>query len=268
MKLGELLKNSITGLLVKDAHGTVSKGLDAWTLRRTIAEARRAADLVRQFEGGQGFLPISLGQNCNTAWYLKSCGLKTASYPFDWIFSSAAIAEACLKDRFAVFLDRKQIIPGKDANRAGHSVFHSRMFNHRSPLRSDSDYEYYVRCVERFNELFFSGAGVLFVCTLINESEKRPDWTEGFREGFRPPSPQSHLDYGRFMETVRKLNGNVKFIFIEQYTEQAESGVSAEAVSDSVLSIRHAAHGRNNGVRYIDEFDDFIARLIYSGMIR
>jgi len=268
MKLGELLKSSLTGLLVKEGREPSLKAPGAETVRRVISEARHAADLVGRLDPGGLLLPVSLGQNCNTAWYLKSCGLKTASYPFDWVFSSAPIAEACLKDRFATFLDRKLIIPGKDSGRAGHCVFHSHMFNHRSPLKSDGDYGYYVRCVERFNELFFSGAGIMFVCTLINELEKRPDWSGGFRDGFRPPSPQSHPAYARFIEMAKKLNGNVKFIFIEQYTEQAECGVSAEAVNDGVLSIRHAAHGRNNGVRYLDEFDDFIARLIYSGMVR
>ena len=48
---------------------------------------------------------ISVGPCCFTTEYIKSSGLRTNSYPFDWIFSSIEMVNHCINDKFKMFLD-------------------------------------------------------------------------------------------------------------------------------------------------------------------
>ena len=65
----------------------------------------REAEIVKKQLGG--FLPVkndqnnfvSIGENCSSAWYLKQVGLKRASYPFDWAFSSPDIILDCINSK-------------------------------------------------------------------------------------------------------------------------------------------------------------------------
>lgn len=104
---------------------------------------------------------ISLGTHCYTSWVLKSAGLKTASMPFDWLFSSSRMIRHCLDDDFATFLDRDFYRPvpieereAPSANVCQHLYYLENfgvkfVFNHRDPT-TDVDYKYIQRCVERF----------------------------------------------------------------------------------------------------------------------
>ena len=47
----------------------------------------------------------SLGYRCSSAGILKSLGLKTESYPFDWLVSRLPIIEHCLQTGFKHFLE-------------------------------------------------------------------------------------------------------------------------------------------------------------------
>lgn len=97
----------------------------------------------------------SFGPNCHAAQLLKRLNLKTASYPFDWIFSTPSMIIDCLADRFSHFLDPQYCVG--DAGREGntHTYYFPdsslTMFNHRNPLKT-GDHEYYIRCVDRFYE--------------------------------------------------------------------------------------------------------------------
>jgi len=143
---------------------------------------------------------ISLGYRCSSSGILKSLGLKTESYPFDWLVSRLPIIEHCIKTDFKHFLNvdnykckdgvtnnytsidssdtssqqwicdesicfneyyesnkdneinnleyylPKPISPERDAY--GYKL----MMNHRNIKTSNSDKEYFVRCVERWNK--------------------------------------------------------------------------------------------------------------------
>ena len=47
---------------------------------------------------------ISLGYRCSSAGILKSLGLKTESYPFDWLVSRLPVIEDCIQTDFREFL--------------------------------------------------------------------------------------------------------------------------------------------------------------------
>jgi hypothetical protein len=56
---------------------------------------------------------ISVGSQCATAGEIQRFGLKKASYPFDWLYSSLGMVADCIEDDFADFLDRShhEVIP-------------------------------------------------------------------------------------------------------------------------------------------------------------
>ena len=109
----------------------------------------------------------SFGSLCQSAEILKQNNLKLCSYPFDWIFSSYTNIMHCIEDDFKVFLDKSYYI-NISQSRCGHSKYHNRMFNHKNPLINIDDYNYYVRCVDRFREMLKKQEPKMFVMIFIN----------------------------------------------------------------------------------------------------
>jgi hypothetical protein len=102
---------------------------------------------------------ISLGSLCHSAFFLKRLGWKNASYPFDWIFSNLWVIQHCIQDNFQAFLDKQYYVGVEgDKKQQGHSFYFPNgltMFNHHNPLL-ESDYQYFVRCVDRFRGVLSS----------------------------------------------------------------------------------------------------------------
>ena len=223
-------------------------------------------DLIKKiycWKKKSNFEYISLGQNCNTAWYLKSAGLKKASYPFDWIFSSFSIVLDCIKDNFQKFLD-VNLIESK-GKQAGHKGYHSHLFNHKNPLKSPKEYKYYTRCVKRFTTILNKEGSILFICTVLNEKNKRPTWAKGFHNTFEPPKIQDQNSAMEMVNLISNIKPNSKFLFIEQYTECPKPKFELVHESENCMWIKFYSIGKNNGVRYLDFIDDYLVkRLFYS----
>ena len=109
----------------------------------------------------------SLGTLCHTANFLKTIGFKLESYPFDWIFSNQNTVIDCIEDDFKKFLDKTYYID-ISKTKCGHSLYDKRLFNHRNPLMSEQDYEYYMRCCDRFKHLLQQEEHKLFIIMFIN----------------------------------------------------------------------------------------------------
>jgi hypothetical protein len=136
----------------------------------------------------------SLGRLCHSAQLLKINGLKKASYPFDWIFSSLDMVEHCIKDDFKTFLDKNQYVDYTTndtlkENQCEHSFYgkmlgdpsHNIIFNHHNPLSNQSDYAYFERCVNRFRDLLKSNANknfLIFDGDLTNNLKKYLDFSD------------------------------------------------------------------------------------------
>ena len=158
---------------------------------------------------------VSLGQNCNSSWYLKETGNKEASYPFDWIFLSQKIVLDATNDRFESFIDKRNII--LLGEKSGNKLYHSSLFNHRNPVKNEEDYSYYKRVIERFLDIIDRGEPTVFVITVVNEYEKRKEWYNGFVDSMLPSFPQSLESFSEVITLIKSINKNVKFIFIEQF---------------------------------------------------
>lgn len=219
--------------------------------------------LTNKMSGSNTF--VSLGENCSSAWYLKQLGLKQGSFPFDWIFSSPEIVTHCINDGFASYLNKNYI---NDAgNSAGHSLYHSSFFNHRSPLKSDGDFNYYQRCCERFEALLDSEEKVTFLITLINEPAKRQAWAKGFDMEFPMPTSQGYETCVQMINTVMKRHPNSQFIIVDHYT-QGTRVIEWQEMSDNIAMITFTAKGTSTGVFYTNPLDDFLYKLLLTGLVR
>jgi hypothetical protein len=67
------------------------------------------------------------------------------------------------------------------------------------------------------------------------------------------------------MKCAGEINPNLKYVFVEQYTE-GKLSMDSEIVEENVLLIRFTSQSGNDGVMYLDEVDDSIAKALYSGM--
>jgi hypothetical protein len=114
----------------------------------------------------------SLGPVCHSANIIKDLGLKICSYPFDWIFSNHDLILECINDKFNCFLNRSfycEYIQKWNDRQCGHIKYGLNMFNHKDP-RNNDDYNYYIKCVNRFLNLLDKKEHKLFILTYINIS--------------------------------------------------------------------------------------------------
>lgn len=205
---------------------------------------------------------ISLGQNCNSAWYIKQVNLKKASYPFDWIFSSPQIIIDCIDDQFHKFLNREHIFSTNKSKSAGHKLYHNSLFNHRNASKEDN-FLYYRRATERFLSLLNSQKPVVFIMTVINEPDKRRSWSSGFNDKFKVPTDQKIQDMFPLIKKIRKINKNAQFLFIDQYTDR-QPEIRLDYNKDGVSWVVFKSMHSNNGVKYKNHIDNNVAKKLYS----
>lgn len=222
--------------------------------------ARIAADLVPPSS-----CFVSLGQNCNTARYLHLIGKKECSFPFDWIFSSPMIVEHCICDRFETYLDKRFFVDNEGPV-VGHSSYHLRMFNHRSPVSGDG-YGYYQRCVQRFLSLYDSDRPLVFFSTALPEHDRRPGWSKGFVFDFVAPENFDLLsEYEGLIELFSKREGHTSLVIIQQRTEMPHPRIEVVEKTKNVLAVRFDACGSNDGVNYVEPIDDSLCRIFYAAI--
>ena len=217
---------------------------------------------ISEWKGSTEFEYIGLGQNCNASWYLKETGLKKASYPFDWIFTTPEIICHMIEDDFKTLLNKQHLVPlGMDA---GHKVYHASFFGHRNPASSNSDFEFLERCVARWNRMMDEKRPVLFTTVVLNEPDKRKRFKRGFKGQFKMPVGQKLDDFEPMIQLLQSKNPNCKFLFIEQYTE---GDFSLKPVTQNATSywLRYSCKGSNSGVKYLNDFDDLIMKTLFRG---
>lgn len=204
---------------------------------------------------------IGLGQNCSASWYLKESGKKRASYPFDWMFTTPEMIMDILNDDFEAFLDRSQLIPhGLDA---GHQRYHETLFGHRNPASSAADHEFFKRCVARWHELMQLQTPIVFFTMVLNESDKRKRWKEGFTKEFKMPEAQGLANFEAMVDRLKIINPNCKFLFVEQYTERPFE-LSVISKLPNTFWLKFNSIDRNTGVQYLNEVDDQVMKTMLS----
>ena len=120
---------------------------------------------------------IPFGHRCSSTWFIQNLGLKTESYPFDWLVSKLDIVKDCIENKFVHFLNVNNYITQNTevSNMIDNEKTHIRnvvaqvntyyetdaqniqLFNYKLALNHqnlNNDYEYYQRCINRLYELF------------------------------------------------------------------------------------------------------------------
>lgn len=139
------------------------------------------------------------------------------------------------------------------------------MFNHRNPLENSEHYNYYQRATVRLKDLLKAKKNVVFVITVINEPEKRKNWSEGFNNEMKQPQNQTLESFNELVEFISEINPNSKFLFINQFTEE-KLNLNLTFNNDEIMWIDFTSAGGNSGVKYSNKIDDTIMKIIYSGL--
>ena len=108
----------------------------------------------------------SLGTLCHSTKIIMNNKLKRESYPFDWIYSNPKNVLHMIEDDFKTFLDKSFYISKK--LRAGHTHYDDNLFNHHNPKDNEAQYNYFVRCVNRFRDLLKTTEKKLFITAFLN----------------------------------------------------------------------------------------------------
>ena len=180
----------------------------------------------------------SLGSFCQASAILKRNNLKKCSYPFDWIFSNYNIILHCIENNFNIFLDKSYYVDIENKlndNQCGHKFYNSQMFNHRD-VRIENNYNYYIRCVNRFNNLLQLHDKKLFIMIYVNENEIKNDIIK-----FNKQFSKFTNNYILFVILYKRNNKmqNYKFTYIDNI-----HFLEIEILSDT------------NGVEFINEDDN------------
>jgi hypothetical protein len=109
----------------------------------------------------------SFGTLCHSLQILKRNNLKLCSYPFDWIFSNCNNIIHSIEDDFNIFLDKSYYINISE-KKCGHSYYCSHMWWHHDPLNNEDDYNYYIRCINRFRNLIKLKENKLFTMIYLD----------------------------------------------------------------------------------------------------
>lgn len=104
---------------------------------------------------------VSLGPTCHAAAFLQAHPAKVRRFalPFDWLYSSAAVAASSLVDGCEALLDRSQLEPvgagGKRASRhrALQAADTKPLFLHHAPASLDADFRYLHRAADRLRRV-------------------------------------------------------------------------------------------------------------------
>jgi hypothetical protein len=251
--------------LSKIKIGNIGKlSIDSKEEKAAYDKAYKLSEEISRWKFERNFTCISLGENCNSSWYLKETGNKNSSFPFDWLFTSPDIIKDILKHNFETFLDLSLIYSKRNGKAGGHKKYHSSLFNHKDPLLK-VNYEYYKRCISRFQIQMQEKENTVFVINVLNETEKRTGWYSGFNREFKPPINQTLNDFDRLYRFIKMKNPNSKFLYIEQKTE-TDFELKITNKTEDQIWLKFNSFYKNNGVRYTNPVDDFIAKIVYSGL--
>jgi hypothetical protein len=197
---------------------------------------------------------VSLGKQCHTAQFLKDNGLKTCSYPFDWVFSwhqpmKEHIIIDALKNNFSIFLDQSHY-ELKSNNTCTHKIYgkdlKQSIFLHRNPIEKDV-YEYYKRCVDRLYKLMEKSEKKLFIVMNTNNRNKYIN--------------EESIKY--LNSILKKHTQNYEILFVTNII--SESNNYKYKKNDNIHILDIYTTGRSNGRNFNNKNDNvYFKQIIFS----
>ena len=205
----------------------------------------------------------SLGNSCHTAYILKRNKLKLESYPFDWIISNCKMVKHCIEDNFHIFLDKNYYVSTQDGRKCRHTYYKEDVFYHHNPLKNEEFYEYYIRCVQRFQDFLKKPEPKLFMMMITNITDtdvdkKLQDMKEetiSLRNTFSKYTdnytllvifhfPNKDVNYNNFSDSEdtnnkdTNMNNDINTYnnihFLEIHTKSKSNGIAFECLDDNI----------------------------------
>ena len=183
----------------------------------------------------------SLGSLCHSSQLLKRNKYKLSSYPFDWIFSNCNNIIHCIEDDFKSFLDKSYYI-NISKTQCGHSYYGKKMFNHHNPLQNENDYNYYSRCVVRFQDLLQRQEHKLFTMIFVN----------GEYSSHLDIFPKEIID---FNTKLSKYTSNYTLLVIIHYPNKQQNH-HIFTYSENIHFLELHTLSVSNGVEFINDDDN------------
>lgn len=180
----------------------------------------------------------SIGNYCFSAALLNMLNVRDRALPFDWVFTTPKFTTEILKNDFQDFLNPKyyvdihDYVPEHGGRQAGHSLYHKNFFNHKNP-REKVDYDYYVRCVDRFREFIKIEDKKLFICSYKNLENKMDDslmsdifeLNKVLSEITQNYHLLCHINYPNNKDIKYEITEMGNITFFELYTKQDNHGL-------------------------------------------
>lgn len=186
---------------------------------------------------------VSLGNFCLPAHSVKDMELKKESYPFDWIISHNDFIIDAIEDGFKKFLDRSYYghhrFPGE--RKAGHSLYGDLTFMHRDP-RTAEDYEYFIRCTERWRKLYEIDNIIKFIQVI----HPPKSYTKLSKSDFEKKAINDIQILKELLSTRVK---NPRFLFVILHTEDEKDNVNW--INDDTCVFETKC--KDNGLFLLDE---------------
>ena len=183
----------------------------------------------------------SLGFHCQASKILIRNNIKKESYPFDWMFSNITIVKDCIENNFNKLLEQKYYIDYDKKyynNNCGHSIYKSNLFPHRD-MRLKHNYEYLIRCINRFHSLCKSNKEKIFLITIIHTNliTKILDNLNNLRN------------------ILNKKTNNFKIVCLVFLYNKNDNDHYIE-INDNIHIIYISSTSKSNGLQFEDEKDN------------
>jgi hypothetical protein len=187
-----------------------------------------------------------IGNYCFSSAVLNVLKIRDKALPFDWLFTTPKYTCEILKDDFKEFLNKEHYVDIHDVaiehggRQAGHALYHKNLFNHKNP-REKVDYDYYVRCVERFREFLKTDEKKLFICSYKNTFKKIDEIKSEIFELHKALSEKTqnfhilcHANYPYHMDVRSVITEVDDVTFFELYSRGENHGLGYNVPTDTI----------------------------------
>lgn len=184
----------------------------------------------------------SLGTLCQSSQLLKDTHLKEESYPFDWIFSSPSNIIDIIEDNFSKFLNTDLYL-SVNPHQCSHTIYCNYMFNHHNPKDNELDYNYFIRCVDRFRKLLCTQSNKLFVITF-------PDRDNDLK--YIESIKQQIIEFNKYISTK---TSNYYIFVIYHIVTQDSTKIDILDI-DNIKFVKFYTKSNSNGIRLTNPVDN------------
>ena len=170
------------------------------------------------------------------------------SYPFDWIYSYPEMIIDCIENNFTKFLDNQYYSLGTNTTEQKHLYYFpvKSMFHHHNPKKPE-DYDYFKRCVNRFQNILKSNEKKLFIILYENQTQSLDQRQKEF--------------IMKFNNDLAEYTNNYTLLYIHHYPNNKRYHNLTTYNNIDFLDI--STESNSDGIKFFDSQDnDYINNIL------